>query len=112
MRRIVRTYLIGLTLAALAVTGCQLLKGAQSPEATVYTCKVAALHPYVGDVFDTEELVRDAMSGKADLERALQSLAVLGLRLEAARAEYLACDPPEPPLVIPPAAGPVKRVLL
>lgn len=77
-----------------ALAGCHDL----NPKATaVVDCRVHAVAPYVGDAYDAEELVREALAGKTN---PLQVAAALGAKLEDLQAlakAWNACTPdPEP----------------
>jgi hypothetical protein len=63
----VRLPKLSVFLVALALPGCAYFGGAKTPSSELIDCYAAALEPAVGDVFDTAELARDLVSGKAKL---------------------------------------------
>lgn len=91
--------------ATFIVVGCVQL-GQVDPRAAraaeVFECYVAAVTPYLGSVCDVEELVRDAISGRASVPRALELAGATADDLRAVDAAMGACrGAPEAPAVNP-----------
>lgn len=87
--------LIGLVFA------CGLLTEAKSPRRALFDCRVAALEPVVGDVFDAEQLVRDIYAGHTNLAEAYGSLKTTRAEIEAMYAALRACEAAHPPEAAP-----------
>lgn len=92
-------------IVAALFTGCasfvQLDPRAQRA-ADVFDCYVAAVEPYLGGVCDVAELVREAVSGRANVPQALTLLGASADDLRAVDAALAACrGAPEAPLVNP-----------
>jgi hypothetical protein len=83
-------------LAALGFQGCASF-GKLDPKAQravdVFECYVAVLEPYVGEVCDTAELVRDVVAGRADLGRTLFLLGAIPAEVDAIGDELAECRP-------------------
>lgn len=77
-------------LLLVALTGCSVLPAAKRA-AGVYACKVAAIEPYVGQVFDAEELVRDILTGKVDPSAVFQALDIAESDYKNAAEAWRAC---------------------
>lgn len=94
--RLAALALLGAAVVGTAVSGaCSAQKTAKAIRAlSVFECRVAALRPYVGEVYDTEELVRDVLAGKASPGSVLQGLGTAPADIEAAAAAWAACRPP------------------
>lgn len=58
-----------------------------------FECYVRVLEPYVGEVMDTEELVRGVIRGSVPVRRALMLLGATELELQQINAELQACMP-------------------
>jgi hypothetical protein len=84
-----------LFLAWLSLSGCSLL-GASQPRVERFNCQVRALKPLVGDVLDTEQLVKDLYAGKASLNAVLANIDVTAAELMKLQADLQACEPPMP----------------
>ena len=99
----IRGAIVALVLALLAffgLQGCQSF-GQLTPQAQrsldLFECRAEALAPYVDEVFDAEELVRETMQGRTDLVVTLMNLGHARADVEAALAAFRACSPaPEP----------------
>lgn len=78
--------------ALLACAGGQLSPKAQR-QIDVFECRVRALQPYVGEVLDVAEVVRDAIRGKADPGAAILGLGGTPDDVRAAAKDWHACDP-------------------
>jgi len=61
-----------------------------------FECYVEVLEPYVGEVCDTADLVRDVITGKADVQRALLLLGVKAVEGAAIGEQLAACVPSDP----------------
>lgn len=85
--------------AALGLQGCASF-GKLDPKAQravdVFECYVQVLEPYVGEVCDTADLVRDHLSGKGDAQRTLILLGVRAPEIAAIGAQLGACINSEP----------------
>lgn len=79
----------------MAVAGCGVFGGQVDPRAQraadVFECYVAAITPYVGGVCDVEELVRDAIAGRANVPQALALLGSTADDLRSVDAALGAC---------------------
>lgn len=66
----------------------------------VFECYVAAVEPYLGGVCDVQELVRDALAGRASLPQALGLLGATQDDLAAINSALMACraTPVAPPV--------------
>lgn len=88
--------LVVAVLAALGFQGCVSF-GQLDPKAQravdVFECYVAELEPYVGEVCDTVELVRDVVTGKADLGRTLLLLGTAPAEVEKIVERLSECRP-------------------
>lgn len=88
-------------LALAAGVGCAALasrvpsRTAAERAAAVFACRVAALEPYVGSVYNTEDLVRDALSGKANLSSTFAGLGLKYAELVAGQEAWDACGEPD-----------------
>ncbi len=96
-----RSILAGMGIALLV--GCHALNPRQQAIVDLYQCRVHALAPYVGDVFDAAELVRDVTKGDTDLVKVLAGLGWATEDIMKASAELSACEP-QPAVVAPPPA--------
>lgn len=111
----VRKAFVGLVLAVLAAlgvsygTGCKQLSPAEQAKLDLFDCRVHALAPLAGPVLDTEELVRDLYSGKADLGVVIVASGATEAQVRAALAAMHACDAPVPPADPGPDAGTVVQ---
>lgn len=93
-----------LTLALIGILGCQQLSPQMQDAASVFKCRASVLAPYVSDMFDARDLVRDIAKGAADLPRTLSALGWAQADIMKAESELDVCD--EPPLqALPPAYG-------
>lgn len=90
-------------LGALGTAACSSLLAPKSPKLTRFECQARALQPALGDVFDTEALLRDLYAGKADLGQALQSAHATADEVNALLNALHACEAPAAP---PPAIDP------
>lgn len=100
----VRTRFLALAVAAvLGTVACSSLLRPKSPKLTRFECQAKALEPALGDVFDTEQLLRDLYAGKADLGQALQSAHATADEVNALLNALHACEAPAAP---PPAIDP------
>jgi len=101
--------------AGMFALACGLLPGSKTPELARFECQVAAIEPYVGDIFDAVELMRDVYAGKADLSEVAGYLRLTPEKIDAVNAKMRECNgepqaPPEPEetvqskLVAPPPA--------
>lgn len=90
------------TLAAtLLLCSCtQALTPQQQHAADVFTCRVHALSPYVGQALDVEELVREALQGKVDPGAVLAGLGVLPETIQSAKQAWQACVPAPAPVAL------------
>lgn len=61
-------------LSCCGATACSAFKGAQSPRKDLVECYAKALEPVAGEVYDTVELAKDLVAGKASLQSVLQNL--------------------------------------
>lgn len=91
--------------ATFIVVGCvqfgQLDPKAQRA-ADMFECYVGVVEPYLGDALEAEQLIREAIQGKANV---LQAVAILGGTaddLKAISASLEACRGPTTPVVAPP----------
>lgn len=87
---------------AFVVAGCVQF-GQVDPRAAraaeVLDCYVAAVTPYLGEALDVEQLVRDAVAGRASVPQALALLGATADDLRAVDAALGACrGAPEAPL--------------
>lgn len=75
------------------VAGCvQLQEDPRAARAAdVFECYVAAVTPYLGEALDVEQLVRDAVAGKASVPQALALLGATADDLRAVDAALGAC---------------------
>ncbi len=83
-----------LFLSALLALGCAQLTPAQQAKLDVFECRVKALEPSCGAVFDVAELVRDVYAGRADLGSVFGALKVTEAEAKAAIERLRACDAP------------------
>lgn len=83
---------------ALLFTGCGFQNAKSQHAYDVFQCRVHAIKPLIGDVFDAEILVRDAIQGKVDLVAIMQTLGTDKQDIVAAAAAWKACDPSVPAL--------------
>jgi hypothetical protein len=90
--------------------GCHQLTPKQQEALDLFGCRERVLLPYVGDVLDTAQLVREFAKGQADLGRTLTSLGYASEEVAKVRSELEVCELPWPPLVAPPPA-PGNKVL-
>lgn len=97
----VRKAAIGLVITILAalgynLTGCSSF-GQLNPKAQravdTFECYVATLSPYVGEVCDTADLVRDVVQGKADLARTLILLGATQAEVSDVTEKLAECRP-------------------
>lgn len=87
--------LVVAVLAALGVTlgsGCAPLTPAQRAKLDLFECRVAALEPSCGAVFDTAQLVRDVYAGNADLGAVFGALRLSEAEARAAVDRLNACS--------------------
>lgn len=83
-------------LACLFVLGCGgSLSPAQQARVDKFECRVEALKPYVGEVMDAAQLVRDLYAGKASLSNALGSLDLTESDAKDLFAAFAECDAPK-----------------
>jgi len=90
-------------LTAMFVVNCAVhqLTPAQQKAFDLFACRVDALHPYVGSVYDTAGIVRAWSSGNQDLVGLLMNLGYLQEDVEAAAAAFSACAPVVAPPPLP-----------
>lgn len=90
---------------ALALLG---LQGCAAAQPTVnhakLDCFAQALQPVAGDVYDTAELVKDMVAGKASLSALLSNLQVDEATTKVLMARLKACETPTAP-VLPAGTG-------
>lgn len=67
----------------------------------LFECRVHALQPYVGSMFDTAELVRDASTGKTSLLNVLTALGYSAEEVGEIAGKFGACDPVQAPQPLP-----------
>lgn len=82
------------------------LTPAQEKVLSLFECRVHALQPYVGSVYDTAELVRDAAAGKTELMRVLQALGYAPEDIAQIASAFGSCEP-----VLAPPPHPGGKVL-
>ncbi len=70
----------------------------------VFDCRVAALEPVVGTVFDTADLVKEVIQGKVDPVAIMITLGAAKADITAAAEAWNACAP-QPVVAPPPAPG-------
>jgi hypothetical protein len=89
-------------LTALLVVNCagQQLTPAQQKTLDLFECRVHALQPFVGGIYDTAGLVRQWTRGNQDLIALLKNLGYLQQEVESAAAAVAACNP----VALPPAS--------
>ncbi len=92
---------LSLLVGALALCSCGVFGGAKSPKLELFECQAAALAPYVGDVLDARELMRDVYVGKANLDAVASFLKLTQAQREAFNAASSACDPEPAPASAP-----------
>lgn len=66
----------------------------------VFECRVTALEPYIGSVFDVANVVRDTIQGKVDPVAIMSTLGATIADIHAAAEAWNACNPK--PIVAPP----------
>lgn len=107
--------LLAAVLAALGYGQMGCAGGRLEPKAQravdTFACTVDAVQPYVGSVLDAEELVRDAIQGKADLVRVLTALGATRADLVALHAALGACFPAEGVVEAPGPAETLRAAL-
>lgn len=72
----------------------------------LFECRVHALQPYVGSIYDTAELIREATLGKTDLLSMLSALGYAQEDISKIGAAFGACSP-----VVAPPPSPGDKVL-
>lgn len=83
-----------LLLALLATTACtQGLTPKQQKTVDVFECRVAALQPVVGTVFDATDLVKEVIQGKVDPVAVMTTLGVAKADIVAVAEAWNACSP-------------------
>jgi hypothetical protein len=98
----VRKAVLSLVLAVLAAlgvsygTGCTQLTPAQQARVDLFECRVKALEPVVGSVFDASDLVREMYAGHVNLGSVLGTLKVTQAEADAIVESFNACDPQLP----------------
>lgn len=90
--------LVGLALlSGLACNGCGLF-GVSQPRAqralSTFQCRVSALSPYLGAVYDVEDLTRDVIAGKVDPIGVAMALGATEADILALIAAWRSCDAP------------------
>lgn len=70
----------------------------------VFECRVAALEPYIGGVFDVADVVRDVVQGKVDPVKMMLTLGAVAADVHSAAEAWNACDP-QPVVAPPPLPG-------
>jgi len=78
----------------LLILGCQALPPAQQATFDLFACRVDALEPYTGAVYDTAQLVRQAVLGKTDLVRVLLGMGYTQAQVIEAVEAWNACEQP------------------
>lgn len=95
--------------AALALASCaRPLSPADQHKLDVFECRVHAVLPIAGEVFDAQSLVRDIIAGKADLSAIAKDLGAAEVELHEVLAAWSACDPQ--PAITVPADAPGKAL--
>lgn len=89
-----RKLLSVLIAAASLTTGCAYFGGSKTPNEVQLDCYEEALKPAVGDVFDTAELARDLVSGKADLAAVASNLELQPAVIRQLLADLNKCGAP------------------
>lgn len=89
----------------LSLAACHDLSPRQQAMIDLYECRVHALAPYVGDVFDAAELVRDVTKGQVELVHVLAALGWASEDISKAATELGACEPAQAIVAPPPAPG-------
>lgn len=86
-----------LAVVACFSTGCAYFGGAKTPSQTLIDCYADALKPAVGDVFDSAELARDLVAGRASLSSIAANLLLQPAVVESTRKALVACGAPTAP---------------
>ncbi len=89
--------------AALLALSCHDLTPQQARAESVFECRVRALEPFIGTVFNTAQVVRDTIQGKVDPVAIMVTLGAVAADVHAAAAAWNACLPA--PVARPPAYG-------
>lgn len=93
-----------LSLAAMVALSCHALTPRQQHAQDVFLCRAAALAPFLGGVYDAEQLVRETAAGKLDPVALIVALGGNLSDVQAAAEAWNACNPQ--PLVAPvPGSG-------
>lgn len=90
-------------LAAMFAVHCagQQLTPAQQEAADLFQCRVRVLQPYIGEAFDTADIIREWSHGNFDLVSLLMNLGYRGPEIVKVSQDYAACLGPvsaPPPL--------------
>ena len=85
----------------LLILGCHSLTPKQQAAFDLYACRVDALEPYTGTVYNTANLVREVVAGKTDPIRLLLGMGYTKAEVIEALEAWNACEPP----VVVPATG-------
>jgi len=75
-----------------ALSACGILSPANSPERSIFDCRVDALRPAVDDALDAADLAREVGAKRASLSDALAQAKITVAQAKAIRAAYEACD--------------------
>lgn len=75
----------------------------------MFECRVRALTPHCGEVYDVESLVRDILQGRANPVRVLEGLGATLPEIAAVGEAWNACDTRPVPL-LPPEYLPAVRL--
>lgn len=78
-----------LVLVASSLAACY---PANSPQRSVFDCRVDALRPAVDDALDAADLAREVSAKRASLPEALEGLKVAKAQADAVIAAFKACD--------------------
>ncbi len=100
---IVAAFAVG---AAVVHLGCSVLAPLKHPRRDLLDCYAKALEPVAGEVFDSAELAKDLVAGKASLAALLGNLQVDEKEADAVATALHACVPaPAPAPALPPASS-------
>lgn len=86
---------------ALFLGGCGILSPLKHPKKDLVDCYAHALEPVAGEVFDTAQLAKDLVQGKADLRALLGNLNASEAEAKALIEGLNQCAAPPPPASLP-----------
>ena len=104
LEKIEVSLMLGLCSAA-GCFGCGFFKTASTPNKDIVQCYAKALEPAVGDVYDTVELAKDLVSGKAKMGALIGNLELDAARMATLSAAVQACGAQIPDAPPSPDAG-------